>query len=117
MTTQRAVGCLGAAAIALAAACGGEEVNGGAAIAISDPPGAAAVGRLEPGAPERSAPIPESACDWFPASEVEALVGKLNGPPREQEGGCFYPLPVDSITIARRAKADQVRAARARGGM
>jgi hypothetical protein len=117
MTTQRAVQCLGAAAIALAAACGGEEVNGGAAIAISDPPGAAAVGRPEPGAPERSAPIPESACDWFPASEVEALVGKLNGPPREQEGGCFYPLPVDSITIARRAKADQVRAALERAGM
>jgi hypothetical protein len=67
--------------------------------------------------PERSATIPVSPCDWIPASEVEAVVGKLNGPPRAERGGCFYPLPVDSITIARRAKADEVRAALERRGM
>ena len=91
---------LAVAAIGLAVACGGENGDGGAQVL-----------------PERTAVIPESACDWFPATQVEALVGKLSGPPREQEGGCFYPLPLDSITIARRAKADQVRAALERRGL
>jgi hypothetical protein len=59
------------------------------------------------GLPEKSATIPASPCDWIPASEVEAVIGKLNGAPRAERGGCFYPLPVDSITIARRARADE----------
>jgi hypothetical protein len=69
------------------------------------------------GLPEKSATIPASPCDWIPASEVEAVVGKLNGAPRAERGGCFYPLPVDSITIARRARADEMRAAVERMGM
>jgi hypothetical protein len=37
--------------------------------------------------------------------------------PRVERGGCFYPLPVDSITIARRARADSLRAALERRGL
>jgi hypothetical protein len=48
---------------------------------------------------------------------VEAVVGKLSGPPRKHEGGCFYPLPLDSITLARRAKERQVEEALTRAGM
>jgi len=106
------------AALVLAVACGERQADGGTGMVIVDQRGASS--SVRPGSnglPERTATLPESACDWFPASEVEALVGKLNGPPREQDGGCFYPLPVDSLTIARRAKADQVRAALQRAGM
>lgn len=118
MTTRRVMRCFAAGVIALATACGDEQADSGAGIAIEDQRGAAPGERSATGAlPERRAPLPESACDWFPATEVEVLVGKLSGPPREQNGGCFYPLPVDSITIARRAKADQVRAALERAGM
>jgi hypothetical protein len=67
--------------------------------------------------PEKVATQPASACDWIPADEVEAVVGKLSGPPRTHEGGCFYPMPVDSITLVRRAKARQAQEALARAGM
>ena len=43
--------------------------------------------------------------------------GSSTGRRGKQEGGCFYPLPVDSITLARRAKARQVEEALARAGM
>ncbi len=117
MTAMRVVRCLAAGAILLAAACGGEKIESAGGIAIDDP-GGSSRDESRPGTlPEGAVPIPESACDWFPASEVEALVGKLSGPPHEKLGGCFYPLPVDSITIARRAKADQVRASLERAGL
>jgi hypothetical protein len=74
-------------------------------------------GRPKPALPEKTATQPASPCDWIPAGEVEAVVGKLSGPPRKHEGGCFYPLPVDSITIARRVKARQFEEAMARAGM
>ena len=111
------VGCL-AVAIVLLAACGDEKADIGAGTPVVDVRRASAEQPAEPGAlPEKSATIPASPCDWIPASEVEAVVGKLNGPPRVERGGCFYPLPVDSITIARRAKADDMRAALERMGM
>jgi hypothetical protein len=104
--------------IALLGACGGEKPNAAHGTAIVDSRGASAGEPPERGAlPEKSATIPASPCDWIPASEVEAVVGRLNGTPRAERGGCFYPLPVDSITIARRAKADQMRAALERAGM
>ena len=114
----RMMGCLSAAGLVLLAACGSEKADGGAGIAMAEPRGGPPLEQSAAGArAERTATIPESACDWFPAEEVEALVGKLSGAPREEQGGCFYPLPVDSITIARRTKADQVRAALERAGM
>jgi hypothetical protein len=115
--TRTVVGCLAHATIVLLAACG--DAQGDAAGApIVDSRGAPAGEEAQRGAlPEKYATIPPSPCDWIPASEVEALVGRLNGPPREERGGCFYPLPVDSLTIARRAKADEMRAALGRIGM
>ncbi len=114
---MRMVRGLAAGAILLAA-CGDEKSNAGAGTPIVDPRGSSAEQALEPGGlPEKTATQPASPCDWIPASEVEAVIGKLNGPPRKHEGGCFYPLPVDSITIARRTKAEQVRAALERAGM
>jgi hypothetical protein len=108
---------LAAAAVGVGAACSGGDVKD-ARIAS----GAASVSPVESrprsaALPERTTTRPASPCEWLPVSEVEAVVGALNGPPRNQGGGCFYPLPVDSITIARRAKARQVQDALARSGM
>ena len=103
--------------IALLGACGGEKPNAAHGTAIVDSRGASAEAPERGALPEKTATRPASPCDWIQASEVEAVVGKLSGAPRKHEGGCFYPLPVDSITIARRAKADQVRAALERAGM
>ena len=112
----RGSGWLAAAAIVLLGACGGEKSDAAAGAPILDARGASASGEGR-GLPEKTATVPASPCDWIPASAVEAVVGRLNGTPRAERGGCFYPLPVDSITIARRARADSMRAALERAGM
>jgi len=48
---------------------------------------------------------PKDACGWLSANEVEAIVGKLTGPPHRGDEGCVYPLPVDTQTARRRAMA------------
>ncbi len=48
---------------------------------------------------------------------MEAVVGKLSGPPRKREGGCFYPLPLDSATLAQQARERRLNEALARPGM
>ncbi|HEU4828376.1 MAG TPA: hypothetical protein VFT04_04200 [Gemmatimonadales bacterium] len=113
--SPRMVRWVAAVAVVLLPACGGEKADTEAGTPIVDSPGASA-GKVS-GLPEKSATVPASPCEWIPGTEVEAVVGKLNGPPRAERGGCFYPLPVDSITIARRAKADEMRAALERVGM
>jgi len=112
----RMLGIIAVGAITLVAACGGDQAEA-SEDSIANSSVASAEAKPGSGMPERVATRPASPCGWIPASDVEALVGKLSGPPREHEGGCFYPLPVDSITIARRAKADQVRAALEKAGM
>ncbi len=102
---------LAAGALLALAACGGGEADADVRLPPAEGrPGVA-------GLPEKTATRPSSACGWITAAEVEALVGELSGPPRPHEGGCFYPLPLDSITIARRAKTRQVEEALARAGM
>jgi hypothetical protein len=102
----------------LLAACGDEKGDVATRTAIVNSRGASTGGAERPGGlPEKTATVPASPCDWIRASEVEAVVGKLNGTPRVERGGCFYPLPVDSLTLARRAKADAMRAALERAGM
>ncbi len=108
---KRILGGLAAGVLAALAACGGEE--SGAAVRIPPAEMMPKTGVL----PEKTAARPASPCGWLTAGEVEAVVGKLSGPPRKHEGGCFYPLPLDSITLARRAKARQVQEALARAGM
>lgn len=81
------------------AACGDEQADA-AGTPIVDSRGGSAGEQAGGALPEKYATMPASPCDWIPASEVEAVVGKLNGTPRAERGGCFYPLPVDSITPA-----------------
>jgi hypothetical protein len=108
---KRALRGLTAVALAALSACGGEEADTDVRIPpAKEPPKPAAL-------PEKTATLPASPCDWIAAGEVEAVVGKLSGLPRKHEGGCFYPLPIDSITLARRAKTRQVEEALARAGM
>jgi hypothetical protein len=52
---------------------------------------------------------PADACGWLSATEVEAVVGKLAGLPHRDQQGCVYPLPVDSATARRRARALELR--------
>lgn len=47
---------------------------------------------------------PASDCDWIPVAEVEAIVGKLAEPPREDQGGCVYLLPIPQKVLDERAK-------------
>jgi hypothetical protein len=111
-------GGLAAVTIVLLGACGDGKADAPDGTTIVDSRGASAGEQAERGAlPEKSAAIPASPSDWIPAREVEAVDGKQNGTPRVERGGCFYPLPVDSITIARRAKANEMRAALERIGM
>jgi hypothetical protein len=103
--------CLAPGVVAALAGCDGGQAEAELRVPRDE-------GRPRSGAmPEETAMQPASPCDWIPASEVEAVVGKLSGSPRKHEGGCFYPLPVDSITITRRARTDQVREALERAGM
>jgi hypothetical protein len=53
----------------------------------------------------RTNPRPADDCGWLTAAEVEAVVGKLTGVPHQGPEGCVYPMPVDSATARRRAKA------------
>jgi hypothetical protein len=57
----------------------------------------------------RTNPRPADDCGWLSADEVEAVVGKLAGPPHRGDEGCVYPLPVDAETARRRAKALELR--------
>jgi hypothetical protein len=100
---------LTAGAMTLFAACGGEGSG-----TSGDPKREAP--RQVAGLPEQLGTRPASACGWISVEDVEAVVGKLNGEPREQDGGCFYPLPVDSITIARRVQAEKMRASLEKAG-
>ena len=110
--------CLLGVALLLLAGCGDEKADAAPGMPIVDARGASAEGRTRSGGlPEKTATIPASPCDWITASEVEAVVGSLSGAPRAERGGCFYPLPVDSITIARRARADSMRVALERRGL
>src|SRR5918996_4262643 len=104
-TMMQMVRRLAAGALAVLPACGGEGADADARVPPAD------------ALPEKTATRPASPCDWITASEVEVVVGKLSGPPRKHEGGCFYPLPLDSMTLARRAKTRQVEEALARAGM
>jgi hypothetical protein len=102
-----------AGALAVSAACGGDEVKKdkprGEAPPAAETPRPAVL-------PEKTANLPSSPCGWLPASEVEAVVGRLSGPPQPKDGGCFYPLPLDSIMLAHNARQKQMREALAKSG-
>jgi hypothetical protein len=75
------------------------------AAAAETPPAASAV-RIQ------AAPWPDDPCSWIAAADVEAIVGKLAGPPRKHEGGCLYPLvppPPDAETLRRQEVARKLQ--------
>jgi hypothetical protein len=45
---------------------------------------------------------PNDGCNWIPVAEVEAILGKLAGPPRGSKTTCHYPVPMDSVTLSKR---------------
>ena len=104
-----------AGALAASAACSADEVKND--MARGEVPVPPVEGTPRPAMlPEKTANLPGSPCGWMPGADVEAVVGKLNGPPRPKDGGCFYPLPFDSITLALHAQQKQMTEALARTG-
>ena len=102
-----------AGTLAASAACGADELKNDKPRGEAPP----ADGMPRPAIlPEKTANLPGSPCGWMPASEVEAVVGTLSGPPQPKDGGCFYPLPIDSITLAHNARQKQMREALAKSG-
>jgi hypothetical protein len=57
-------------------------------------------GGASPGteAPSNFASIPQNSCGWLSVAEVEAIIGKLEGAPERDGTGCWYHLPIDSLT-------------------
>jgi hypothetical protein len=99
-----------AAAILLSAAftaaigCGGSspgstEASGGAA--------ATGGGSSTPAPAVKTASLPDNACGYVPAADVEQIVGKLSGPPSEVGGECVYPLAQKSEAFAALAEMRQ----------
>lgn len=80
-------------ALAAIIACGQSDAR--------PPNGAATDARPENSSPGGAVPTaarPNDTCGWIPASEVEALVGPLSGPPIPAGRECHYPLRLaDSI--------------------
>jgi hypothetical protein len=95
-------------ALAVLAACGRDGAPAAAAAeggrvsgtSVKPAPTASAV---------RTNTVPADGCGWLSADEVEAIVGKLTGPPHRGDEGCVYPLPVDPETARRRAQAVELR--------
>lgn len=52
---------------------------------------------------------PSNDCEWIPVAEIEAIVGKLAEPPREDDGGCVYTLPIPQRVLDERAKMAKLR--------
>src|SRR5262249_61378340 len=59
--------------------------------------------------PRRTASIPADPCDWIPAAEVEAIIGKLAEPPTRKDDGCRYALVMPESVAAKRQQANAMR--------
>jgi hypothetical protein len=69
----------------------------------------AAPGTRSPSSQVQLATAPANNCEWIPAAEVEAIVGKLATQPRETDGGCLYTLPIPRNVLDERAKMEKLR--------
>ena len=47
--------------------------------------------------------LPNDICQLIPVADVEAILGKLTGPPKGSKTTCEYPLPMDEETAKSRA--------------
>ena len=57
----------------------------------------------------RTASMPAEPCDWIPAAEVEALIGKLAEAPTKKDDGCRYILVMPEAVAAKRQQANAMR--------
>ena len=84
-------------------ACGGGASSESGAANPADQKNAAST--ASPKGPEQpsvpTAKEPSDPCAWIPASEVEAIVGKLAAPPK-REDGCLYTMVMPESVSARR---------------
>ena len=101
-----------ASVFAVAAACGSkDQPKIASSVALSQQaagPAASSPDQVNVGS------VPTNDCDWIPAADVEAVVGKLTAPPHEGEDGCVYTLPIPQSVLDKRATLDKVRAGIAR---
>lgn len=69
------------------------------------PPSADATQHSRPGASGvATISWPKDPCSWITVAEAEAILGPLTGPPRQEQGGCLYPVQEDSSPSAIRAR-------------
>ena len=52
--------------------------------------------------------LPNDLCELIPVADVEAILGKLTGPPKGDKTSCKYPLPMDEETAKSRAGYQQM---------
>ena len=52
--------------------------------------------------------LPNDLCELIPVADVEAILGKLTGPPEGSKTSCKYPLPMDEETAKSRAGYQQM---------
>jgi hypothetical protein len=98
-SSKRVTNLAASVAAALLAACGGSQDADG--VQAADDATDVEEARAKPSV--RTATVPADPCDWIPVSEVEAVVGKLAGPPTKQDG-CRYTLQMPEAVQARRQK-------------
>jgi hypothetical protein len=94
-------------------ACGGSQPA--ADNSANRPPNAASAPREATGRPTeawkpsiRTAAMPADPCGWISAAEVEELMGRLAGPPRNEDG-CRYTLVMPESVAAKRQQAIAMR--------
>ena len=97
------------AALAVLGACNRDGASAAAAAEGGGSPGGSRKPSAANASSIRTNTRPANDCGWLSAEEVEAIVGKLAGPPHRGDEGCVYPLPVDSETARRRAQALELR--------
>lgn len=102
---------LGAVSLSLATACGGgAAANDPAASTTADGSKPAEARRsTDEWAPSiRTAAEPRDPCEWIPAADVEAVMGKLAEPPRKEEG-CLYTFVLPDDVAAKRQQAKDLQ--------
>lgn len=79
-------------AVTVATAGCGPSSNQGSTATDGAAPQAAADAAAAATPSVKTVSIPGDACGWIPVAEAEAIIGKLDGPPRAAGNECIYPL-------------------------
>ena len=81
----------------VAAACGDTTPKQDAVVGAEEP----TTSTRRPAASVKTASVPSDACGWIAASDVEQVIGKLEGAPRAAGNECTYTLVEKSASFAR----------------